>query len=163
MKKIFLLTITLCLIILSSCQKDPVVEYVELGKYLPGEWWVTYVVTDENGAEVYNSGYSKLTTSNTAANTATDMWITDNGNFWQFQVKATANVEQKTFSVLEGTDIIYDDNTTVTDGKVIVDGGITKSGNVTDSIYMELEWASDPGTIYICSGVRRTGFLEDEY
>ncbi len=160
MKKILIISFTLLLGFMMSCDKmkDPTVDFVNLGKTLPGEWWVTYTV---DGADVY--GHTVLTTSNTAANTSTEMWVTDNGNFWQFQVKANANAESNTFSVVEGADIIWDDNTTITDGKVIINGGMSKAGNVTDSIYMEIEWASDPGTIYVCSGVRRTGFLDDEY
>ncbi|MFA5417629.1 MAG: lipid-binding protein [Bacteroidales bacterium] len=162
MKKILIIGFTLLLGIMMSCDKmkDPKVDYVNLGKYLPGEWWVTYTV---DGVDIYDMGHTVLTTSNTAANTSTDMWVTDNGNFWTFQVKATADPGNYTFSVIDGTDIMYDDTTTITNGRVFIDGGISKAGNVTDSIYMEIKWASDPGTIYVCSGVRRTGFLDDEY
>jgi len=162
MKKILIISFTLLLGFMMSCDKmkDPVVDYVNLGKTLPGEWWVTYTV---DGVDIYGAGHSVLNTFNTAANTSTDMWITDNGNFWQFQVKANADVANNTFSVVKGVDLIWDDSTSVSNGKIFINGGITKAGNVADSIYMEIEWASDPGTIYVCSGVRRTGFLDDEY
>ena len=160
MKKILIISFTLLLGFMMSCDKmkDPVVDYVNLGKTLPGEWWVTYTVDG-----VDKGGHSVLTTFNTADNTSTDMWITDNGNFWQFQVKVNADVNSNSFSVIKGVDIVWDDSTSVSNGKIFIDGGITKAGNVADSIYMEIEWASDPGTIYVCSGVRRTGFLDDEY
>lgn len=162
MKKLSIIVFTLLLGFMVSCdkKKDPTVDYVNLGKNLPGEWWVTYTV---DGVDIYGVGHSVLLTFNTAENTSTDMWVTDNGHFWDFQVKANANVDDLTFSVIEGVDLMHDDSTTIENGKIIIDGGITKAGNVADSIYMEIQWASDPGTIYVCSGVRRTGFLDDEY
>lgn len=158
MKKILIIIFALSLGFMISCDKmdDPTVDYVNLGKNLPGEWWVTYAV-DGN-----NYGHSVLSTFNTADDNS-DMWISDNNNFWQFQVKSSANVDNNTFSVNEGVDIVWDDTTTITNGAIFINAGITKAGNVADSIYMEIEWASDPGTIYVCSGVRRTGFLDDEY
>lgn len=159
MKKILIISFTMLLGFMISCDKmeDPTVDYVNLGKTLPGEWWVTY---STGGV---NYGHSVLTTFNTAANNSTEMWITDNENFWQFQVKVTTDVANNTFSVIKGVDLIWDDSTSVSAGKIFPNAGITKAGNVADSIYMEIEWVSDPGTKYICSGVRRTGFLDDEY
>ncbi len=57
----------------------------------------------------------------------------------------------------------YDIAIQVMNGKIILDGGKSTSGLVTDSIYFELEFEDDPGTIYTAAGVRRTGYLEDEH
>jgi hypothetical protein len=46
---------------------------------------------------------------------------------------------------------------------VIKDGGRSKTGVKTDSIYMVVEFSDDLGTDYEISGHMRTGFVEDEY
>jgi hypothetical protein len=54
----------------------------------------------------------------------------------------------------------------VQQGKVLLKEGRSTSGVVTDSIYFEVSFDDDTpayGTTYIVSGVRRTGFLEDEH
>ena len=51
----------------------------------------------------------------------------------------------------------------VLEGKVINDAGRSKSGVVTDSIYIKAVFSDDPGTEYEMAGHRRTGFLEDDY
>lgn len=154
MKKIALY-ISLILFVAYGCElKEPEVDYSPTWP-VNGEWWVTYKV-DVGGelVDIYSWGYTRLLTFNTAANTTDSIWVTDNGNFWTFQVKAGVDVPSRTFAVTAGNEIFYDDATTITNGKVIErpDG---------DSIYMEIEWASDPGTIYVTSGRRVKGFLDN--
>lgn len=153
--KILYITLSIFALVFFSCEKDePEVEYISTWP-VSGEWWVTYKF-DYDGTvdDWYGVGYTRLLTFNTASNTGDSIWITDNGNFWQFQVKVPVNMGTKTFAINEGADIVWEDPTTITNGKVIElpDG---------DSIYMEIEWASDPGTIYICSGRRVKGFGYD--
>ncbi len=136
---------------------DPEIDSTPVGKMLAGEWWVTYQT------DGYHSGYSKITTSNTSDNSETEMLITDHENWWQYNGQLSCNVDNNTFSGQDIENGFYSMTFSVTNGKVIPGGGITVDGNVTDSIYMELEFSDDPGTIYVASGVRRTGFLEDEY
>jgi hypothetical protein len=153
--KYFLLYLILAALVV-SCETLPDPEY-EYSVVWPvsGEWWVTYKFDDGTGNidDWYGVGYTRLLTYNTAANTTDSIWITDNYNFWQFKVKAGLNLNQKTFAVDNGTDLISDDPTTISNGRVIEreDG---------DSIYMEIVWASDPTTTYICSGRRVKGFLD---
>ncbi len=138
-----------------ACElEDPEVDHSPTWP-LNGEWWVTYRV-DVGGelVDIYDWGYTRLLTFNTAATTADSIWITDQGNFWTFQVKAGINLQAKSFSVTEGTEIVYDDATTIQNGQVVEMAG-------GDSIYMEIEWESDPGTIYVCSGRRVKGFLDN--
>jgi len=163
LKYIILLVFTMGLF--ASCDPNdtmdtPKTEILGAGQMLPGEWWVTYTV---DGADIYGVGYTMLSTYNNADNASNKLFITDNENFWSFKVEADADINANTFSITDGTELLYDDATTITNGKVIPGGGTTKGGNVTDSIYMEIVWASEPGTTYVASGVRRTGFLEDEY
>lgn len=91
------------------------------------------------------AGPTTLSLYNTANNVG--IWIDDNKQFWQFKVKA--NLSGSNFSINKGYDLTWDDSTTVTNGSV-----------VDDNIYMELEWKSDPGSIYVCKGKRQTGFEE---
>ena len=49
------------------------------------------------------------------------------------------------------------------EGKIIADGGVSKTGVVVDSIYIKATFSDDPGTEYEITGHRRTGFVEDDY
>ncbi len=145
--------ILVALVISCETLPDPEYEYSSIWP-VSGEWWVTYKFDFGSGLDDwYGVGYTRLQTFNTSANTADSVWITDDGNFWTYKVKAGLNLTQKSFAVDDGTDLMYDDGTTITNGQIIerADG---------DSIYMEIEWESDPGTIYICSGRRVKGFLD---
>ena len=51
----------------------------------------------------------------------------------------------------------------VLEGKIIADAGHSKTGVVTDSIYIKAVFSDDPGTEYEMVGHRRTGFVEDDY
>lgn len=155
---------------------EPEIEYSVVWP-LSGEWYVTYTFDDGSGVidDYYGLGYTKLFTYNTANNDPSKLWVSDGGNidvdhanFWSYCVKADCNVGAKSFS---GTDLVstadagglYDIKVNVTNGKVIVGGATSPSGVKCDSIYFEVEFEDDPGTIYNCAGNRRTGFLEDEH
>ena len=178
MKKAINFSLVIVLLLsISSCSKlyemnqqdEPEIEYSVVWP-MSGEWYVNYRFDDGDGniGDWYSVGTVPLFTYNTAAEDINKMWISDAGNFWTYTVKTPLNLDAKTFS---GTDLVstadydglYDIKINITNGKVIKDGGISTSGVVTDSIYFEIEYEDDPGTIYQCSGVRRTGFLEDEY
>ena len=179
MKKIInLLLIAAVLFSVSSCTKlyelnQPKEKDVEYSAVWPlaGEWWVVYRFDDGSGVmdDYYGVGHTQLFTYNTAAEDANKFWVSDNNNFWSYTVKSDCDVSSATF---KGTDMVstsdygaglYDIKVQITDGKVIKDGGKSTSGVVCDSIVFNLEFEDDPGTIYQCSGVRRTGFLEDEH
>lgn len=186
MKRIIYISFIVLTIVLSwSCEaiydwnepKEPSTEYSSAYP-LAGEWYVTYKFDDGSGVidDYYGVGYVRLWTTNTAANDGKEMWISDGGNtgygdasFWGYSVKTPINTAAKTFS---GTDlessvddagVPYEVVINIENGKVIVDGGLSTSGVVVDSIYFEIEFSDDPGTIYHCSGTRRTGFPEDDH
>jgi len=148
--------------VISSCDTKEDYE-VEKSKVVEaaGQWYVKY--SDDSG---YESDYILLETYNTSTDDGTKLWITDNGEWWDYKVKASINASALTFS---GTDLVnavedYEDLIVqVKNGKVILDGGKSTSGVVTDSIYFELEFSEEEGVIYKAAGVRRTGFLEDEH
>ncbi len=188
MKKIiYLLIIFGFIIATNSCsklydwneQEEPEIQHSSIWP-LSGEWYVVYrfdngtgVIDDHNGV-----GHVKLFTTNTANNDANKFWISDGGNisktnsnFWNYSVKADCNIGTKSFSGTDlvntaiASDTLYNININITNGKVIVGGGKSPSGVVADSIYFEISFEDDNPSdrIYQCSGIRRTGFLEDEY
>jgi hypothetical protein len=168
MKKIhlYLLTLLTTAALLSGCEKDdPEVGYTAIGK-AAGEWWVTYQVETSPGVLEAASGHVPLLSYNTSDNAANQIWL-DEGNIWPFKVKSGFDGSNMSFSATNAASIVQSNNkdftVTVTEGKVMLGGGMSKTKVVTDSIYFRAEFSDDPGTIYHISGHRRTGFLEDEY
>lgn len=177
MKRIYYIII-LAVLVLGSCETypDPTVD-VNPTYPVSGEWWVTYKTS--NGTDV-GGGYTRLLTFNTSTNRGDSIWVTDitgdksggAGNFWTFKCKSGLKINDRSFAgqnsasnVMMGSSP-YDIRVNVANGKVIPKGGKTKGGNVSDSIYFEVQFSDDSpsfGTTYRVSGVRRTGFKEDEY
>lgn len=128
-------------VIVISCEKeDKWKDYQKFDSSYPlnGQYSVNWTLdgveqSDPTILSVYNS--SKYD----------GIWIDDNKHFWQFKVKA--NLNGSNFSIVKGFDEYWDDSTTISNGRIF-----------GDSIYMELEWNSSPGDIYVCRGIRQTGF-----
>lgn len=130
-------------------------------------------------ADFYGEGPYEFITSNTAANNATEMLITD--NYWNDAYKVKVDLSTKTFSVgqkiakpyktlaVKPADIkeTYDN-----EGKPVVLGGkilpkaahAPRSGMLTDSIFFYVKYADDYGedVYYKVSGYLKTGYTEDE-
>ena len=168
MKKIYLFGITLTILVFTSCQKKPDIGGTAAEK-MANEWWVTL---DQGGTQdVYGIGHFQIATYNSAANDNT-IWVDDLTNGWGFKSKVTADYNTLTFAAANGADNEYYDpahptkypiKVTITEGKIIPNGGHSKTGVVTDSIYMKVEFSDDPGTIYTMPGHARTRFAEDDY
>ena len=153
----YMLILTGLIFAMPGCETYPEFEQDNSVTYpVNGEWWVTYKYDDGTGNvdDHYGAGYTILYTYNTSSNAKDKIWIDDQGNFWDFKVKADLDLNSRTFNIAEGEDITYNDTTTILNGQVIeLEDG--------DSIYMEIEWASDPGVIYVCSGRRVKGFTKN--
>jgi hypothetical protein len=168
---IFMLGLLLTMIT-NGCNKD-YYKNIDPGKSstypLNGEYWVqldaaTITGTDTTWAvDPFGIGYGKIIISNLATNKGDSIWLDDLKNLWQVKVKVACNPALRTFHVTNGLEYYNDDATTITNGKLLLNKGITKTGNKTDSIFMLVQWASDPTTLYRMSGVRRTGFQADDY
>lgn len=158
MKKIALILGTV-LIFLSGCDKDLPDPGGTASQKIANEWWTTLTV---NKVDVYGIGHFQLLTYNTASNSS-EIWIDDYGHSWQFKVKAQANYGDLTFSAAQATDQYNNIKVDITEGKVIPGAGRSKTGNVTDSIFMKIKFSDDPTTTYEVSGHARTKFVEDEY
>ena len=154
--------------ILTSCEKDdPEVELTSV-KQAAGQWNVTYKVETSPGVfeDIFHVGYTHLSTYNTAANTGEQIWVDDEGNFWDYKVKSNFDPSNLTLSGSELENTSYESKVTITDGKIILDEGRSKTGVQTDSIYFRVSFNDDDepyGTIYHVSGHRVTGFVEDEF
>ena len=158
MKKIALI-FGLAIMVLSGCKKDLPDPGGTASQKLANEWWTRLTL---NGADVYGIGHFALLTYNTAAN-SNEIWIDDYGHSWDFKIKAQANYTDLTFTAAQATDINHNIKVDVSEGKVLLGVGISKTGNVTDSIYMKIKFSDDPGKEYVISGHGRTKFAEDEY
>jgi hypothetical protein len=168
MKRIYFFSITITLIVFSSCQKKPDIGGTAAEK-MANEWWVT--LDQGNNKDVFSIGHFKIATYNSASNDNT-IWVDDLENGWGFKSKATADFNSLTFAAASGVDNFYYDpahptrfpkTVKITEGKIIPNAGHSKTGVLTDSIYMKVEFSDDPGTIYTMPGHARTRFAEDDY
>jgi hypothetical protein len=168
MKKIYIYLLALISTagLLSACEKDePEVGYTAIGK-AAGEWWVTYQVETSPGVFEDQAGYVPLLSYNTSDNAPNQIWL-DVAIFRPFKSKSGFDGSTMSFSAADAPSLVQrtGNNFTVkvTEGKVILGGGLSQTKVPTDSIYFRAEFSYEPGTIYHISGHRRTGFLEDEY
>ncbi len=171
MKKNILILAVSLLFVMVACKTEDIDPGAAANNELSGEWYVHY---DHSvfGADPFGVGYSRILTSTTADESATDLIITDEANFWDYRVKARMEVSSMSFgssdtlvSFVDG----YDIKVLVRNGRVIEDAVTTAAGVQADSIYFEI-WFEDldgatgivSDTLFV-SGYRRTGFTEDEH
>lgn len=154
--------------LLTSCKKDEIENTATVD--MAGEWYVTADIVDENGELVYGEdpygiGSFIVATFNTAENVAEKMYVSDFGNFWEFQVPVTVDPQSMTFKT-EGdvANLLYEGcNVTLTDGKITYGGAVTPSGVKADAIEFRVVFDDDSnGFIYRIHGFRYTGFAADE-
>lgn len=159
MKNILLLS-SFAIILLASCGKHlPDVGGTSAQK-IANEWWVT--LDSVGKADYFGIGHIKIATYNTSANDDS-IWVDDLGNGWNVKFKAKADFSNLTFGASNSSNLYYPITVNLNEGKVFLEAGHTRSGNVADSIHMKLEFSDDPGVIYEMNGVARTRFAEDDY
>ncbi|MCW3789807.1 lipid-binding protein [Plebeiibacterium sediminum] len=140
-----LVIIFMFIVSLVSCTEDAEV-WNSSTVDLAGQWWIqTY---DTNGQLVED--YGNVLTYNTAADDGS-MWVnlSNLGSFGQITEVSTQDL---TFA---GEDVYV-----ISGGKVLFDVAKSKTGIVTDSIFMTVE---KDGIDYVLRGHKKTGFPEDEY
>ena len=92
-----------------------------------------------------------------------NFWIDDHDNTFELKTKVQViDFNTLTFSATNSEEMYLGDNVNVTNGKILKNAAHSFGGHVVDSIYFEVEYVDDPGTIYKFAGHKRTGFLEDE-
>ena len=157
--------------IMVSCEKE------EIGgtatQSLAGEWYVTANVVDENlevlAEDFFDMGQFHVNTYNTAANVPNEIWVDDLGNFWEFKVKATANVDNYTFSTPDSAaNAYYDCKVLIEGGKILPGAATTPHGTAADSIVFYVSFSDDTYAPYYgyakyqFTGYRYTGLASDD-
>ena len=157
MKK-FICIALVSMVVISACKKNLPDPGATSAVKMANEWWVTL----KQGNSDLIGTHVKIATYNTSGN-SDSIWVDDLENTWQFKVKAKANFDSLTFTTAQAQNEYYNITVNLMNGKVFPGKGKSKTGNVTDSIYMQAEFSDDPGTIYTISGHARTRFAEDDY
>jgi hypothetical protein len=175
MKKIVLYTIALAAtLFIAACEKEDIGGAAS--EAMAGEWYVTAAAIDGNGDVVdedfFGIGRFHLDTYNTASNSATEMWIDDNTNFWEFKIKITVDLATKTFQATDARNEHYpnpeDCLVTISNGKILYGAATTPGKMPADSIVFNVSFSDDtyPATYgyaeYRIAGYRYTGFVNDD-
>ncbi len=170
MKKILYLFIAT--LFFASCEKDEVGGTAT--QSLAGEWYVTASQVDDDLNVVYDDlfgvGQFMVNTYNTAANVASEMWVSDMGNFWYFAVKVDCDTKALTFSSNGAVaNQSYEDcDVTIEGGKIMYGAATTPHGTPADSIVFYVSFSDDPYPAYygyskhMISGYRYTGLASDD-
>lgn len=155
MKKILFAAIAIITLGLASCEKDGPGETATLK--MSGDWVMTFT----DGTDAWGAPHGL--TFNTSANVPNEIWVSDAGGFWDFQVKATCDQEALTFATNGWVDnAAYDCKVRITNGKITLNGETLPSGRVVDVISYDIEFDDDdPGNVWHATGHRYTGFQED--
>jgi len=160
LKKLLILPFLLSLGFLSSCDQDDEPEIEYMATYpVSGEWVVNYYVENSAGELEKIAPHTQIRAYNTAANVPTEIWIDDQGTFWDYKVRAGLNMSDLSFSGTELENQSYESKVTITDGKVIRNGTSIK-GIPADSIYFRVSFDDDEepySTIYHAAGHRSNG------
>ena len=133
---------------------------------MAGKWEVTVDAVDDAGNVLYEDPYGLGTvimyTYNTAANTNTEMWLDDDGEFWAFKMKVDVNYANRTFDcATKDYDAEGTGQGTVTNGKVLEGAATNLHGMPNDSIVFDIVFSDDDNNLkYRISGQRYTGFYE---
>jgi hypothetical protein len=175
MKKVLYLAALLFSVALTSCEKEEVGGTAT--QDMAGDWYVTVDAVDANGDLVYSDeeffglGRIHVLTANTAANKAGEMILTDQGAFWGFSVKVSCDPQNLTFktTTTEVNNLDFDEiNVSVTDGKIVKNGGVQNNGSVSDYIEFYINFSDDSYpekygfAKYHVYGVRYSGLVEND-
>jgi hypothetical protein len=157
MRKIVSIAVIVLLLSLSCTKTQPAGATATVA--MSNEWWVTLKL---NGADLIGT-HVAFSTYNTSSNVSDSLWVDDLGLGYQFKCKVVANPKDLTFSVDSAQNQYYDIRVHIANGKIIKNGGISRTGLTTDSLYMEASFGDDPGDTYIISGTARTRQAADDY
>jgi hypothetical protein len=156
---LFILTISFGTLI-SSCSKKPDIENTSTVK-MSGDW---FVESFKDGAHEYD--FARIMTYNTSDPNSNQIWVDDLEHTWWFKGKFDIDYSTLSFKPKAGIPNLYaapGETIEVIEGKVIPNGGHSKTGVVVDSIYLKAKFTDDPGHTWEFKGHQRTGFFEDEY
>ena len=192
MKKVLYSAALLLLATLTSCEKEDIENTATVN--MAGQWYVQVDAVDDagnpikNGEDYFGFGRVLILTSNTAANSTSEMLIDDlgsfdvaagygNGNYPSYSLKSKINVDlgALTFSSNNATNLSdknkFDSDLypiTIEDGKILPGAGRQNNGSVADSIVFYVKYAGDPWfpadgyAKYKVSGIRYSGLVEND-
>lgn len=158
------LLVTLFIAGMSSCAKEDIGGTAV--QDMCGEWYVMVDGVDASGnvtmEDPFGLGYFPLYTYNTNANVPTEMYVDDQGAFWEFRVKVNVDYSAKTFSASKALDDYNGIAVDILDGKVQKDGAKSQAGYTADGISFMVSFEDDEnaGEYYDhlwVHGYRRTG------
>lgn len=105
MKKLINKIFALSLIaLLFACEDDPDIWDSSTIKF-DGNWYVSYD-HETLGRDPFDYGLTPLYSFNTAANDGKEIWITDEGNFWDYKVRIPVDQGDVTFGSDQAVDNI---------------------------------------------------------
>ena len=192
MKKVLYSAALLLLATLTSCEKEDIENTATVN--MAGQWYVQVDAVDDagnpikNGEDYFGFGRVLIVTSNTAANSTSEMLIDDlgsfdvaagygNGNYPSYSLKSKINVDlgALTFSSNNATNMSdknkFDSDLypiTIEGGKILPGAGRQNNGSVADSIVFYVKYAGDPWfpddgyAKYKVSGIRYSGLVEND-
>ncbi len=179
MKKHLNILVIAIVLLISSCKKEEYKAAQSGVVGMSGTWW-TEVYYDGNqdgridGLDNPDSldaliisysdfGEPALLTSNTASNTGDSILMDDILDVWPFKAKFGVDYASLTMKPSSGNANLKIDGESISiiSGKVLKGAATTLSGGKTDSIFVEFEFSDDPGSYYVFSGHKNTGFPED--
>lgn len=147
-----------------ACEEDGYADYDAGGtptEAMSGEWWID--ISDAATGDVYVQHALHRTYDDNNGG----LWISDRAgedSFYGWYLESIVNVdtENLTFSATNAFNNADESEVTITEGKVIKNGGRSATGVVVDSIYFKGVFNYDPETVLIFAGTKRTGFEEEE-
>jgi hypothetical protein len=152
----------------ASCTKTQNYGGTAVQKMANG-WWVT-AYSSVNGVvsvSPASSNHIFFVTYNASQNTTDSLWADDLENIGgPYDVKALLGVNLSTSTITSGaTANLYQSTNAVqwASGTVFPKGGVSRTGEVTDSIHLQFLFAGNPGDTLTIQGVARTGFDGDDW
>lgn len=160
-----------CLV--ASCTKTQNYGGTAVQKVANGWWVMAYSsknglvsITPTTGPDTA-SNHIFFVTYNAAQNTNDSVWADDLNNIGGgYDVKALLSVNLSDYALSSGgTANLYQTSSSVqwAAGTIFPKGGVSRTGEVTDSIHLQFLLTGDPGDTLTIQGVARTGFDGDDW
>ncbi len=146
-------------VVLFGCSKNDFEPGETYSVKMSNDWYVN--LYDEGSTDGYLAKPTAFHTYNTSYD-QDSLWLDDDGNIWEFKIKARADFQGMTFSTTSSQNEYYNITVKVTEGKIMSKATTTAAGNITDSIFMKVVFSDDPTSVYEIRGYGRTKFKEDE-
>ena len=109
-----------------------------------GDWRVQYDHA-AYGEDPFGEGHLPMITYNVSSDVADSLWITDQGEFWEYKGKIALDLGNMTFGSDDEVTSVWPDygiQMKVWDGVIVKNATTLESGAVVDSIYYKI-WFED--------------------